>query len=217
MAANEYYNSHPYPSTQQYSSVPPDFPATSTSYEPYHQSPHPQYPLSLSSGSSAKSSSPPTSDRSFLHPSEPKLKKSKSDRAIKFVEKQVKKQIEKKLHGGGGGQSEQGQQLEEHILEATQAESSGAQGGEYGYGDASGGYGASEMIGSGVGVVGDSVGAVGSGSGAGGDYGYGDASAGYGIPEGFEGNFDFGGSGDAEGFLEGLGCGGDVWESIFSG
>jgi hypothetical protein len=209
MAANEYYNSHPttsahpYPSTQQYSSVPPDFSAKPTSYEPYRQSPHPQYPFSLSSSSSAISSSPPTSNRGFLHPSEPKLKKSKSDRAIKFVEKQVKKQIEKKLYGGSGGQSGQGQQLEEHILEATQADSSGAQGGEYGYGDASGAYGVSE--------------AVGSGAGAGGDYGYGDASAGYGIPEGFEGNFDFGGSGDAEGFLEGLSGGGDVWESIFSG
>lgn len=68
------------------------------------------------------------------------LKKSKSERAINFVEKQVKKQIEKKLHGSGQGHGEQAQAVEEHVIQATEQDSSGVQGGEYGYGDSGAGY-----------------------------------------------------------------------------
>lgn len=124
------------------------------------------------------------------------------------MEKQVKKQIDKKLHGGShqGGSGQQGQQLQDHIIEATQGDSSGQAGGEYGYGDAGGGYGASGI----------EYGGGSGGGGGGGEYGYGDSSGGYGLTGNFGGgegggNFDFGGGG-GEGWLESLGLGdlGDV-------
>lgn len=198
MAANEYYNT-------QNTSLP----------ESSHL--HPQYPCNLSASpdaSSRASSESNVSDRGFLTPSshQPELKKSKSDRALNFAKKQVKKQIEKKLNGGGKHGNTQ-QQLQDQFIDANQGDSTGANGGEYGYGDASGGYGAT---GGEYGNAGAGAGSGDAGYGAGGgEYGYGDSSGGYGVTEGDfggaggeAGNFDFGGAGEgSSGF----------WESLTSG
>ncbi|KAF2036110.1 hypothetical protein EK21DRAFT_106216 [Setomelanomma holmii] len=132
MAANDYSAAHPQTTSanapQQYK-FPADYRTASTSYEPYRRR-------------AASNSYDSSTDRGFLHPSShngPVLKKSKSERAIKFVEKQVKKQIDKKLHRSGlGGQ---GKEYQDQFIEGTGQDSSGNSGGEYGYGDSSGGYG----------------------------------------------------------------------------
>ncbi|OAK98468.1 hypothetical protein IQ06DRAFT_295781 [Phaeosphaeriaceae sp. SRC1lsM3a] len=199
MAANDYYATHPQNATSYGLTQQPDS---------SHLNPQYTYSQSASSDTSSRTSSDShTSDRGFLTPSshkQPGLKKSKSDRALKFVEKQVKKQIDKKLNGGSGKQGNN-QQWQDQVVEATQGDSTGANGGEYGYGDASGGYGAS----------GGEYGNAASGAG-GGDYGYGDSSGGYGMTGGDfggagggdGGNFDFGGAGEGSG---------GFWESLTSG
>lgn len=49
--------------------------------------------------------------------------------------------MDKKLHGHGHGYGGQGQQAEACVIEATGQDASGRSGGEYGYGEASRGYG----------------------------------------------------------------------------
>ncbi|KAH8730556.1 hypothetical protein GQ44DRAFT_768315 [Phaeosphaeriaceae sp. PMI808] len=101
MAANEYYTEHPQNSTQ--TDLPQADQGKKDSCEPYRQTASPNNLHTFSQSESNSSTSLP-SNRGFLTPyskeQESRLKKPKSERALKFVEKQIKKKIEKKLNHG---------------------------------------------------------------------------------------------------------------------
>lgn len=150
MAASSYYTTHPSnPSNPALQipgqSTPASLAAANISYDPYRVDAisHGQNHNGVAPSDTSSTSDNDTTGRGFLstssHP--PKgPRKSKSDRAIKFVENQVRKQIEKKLnahgHGSGGGG------VEEQLNQAFgKGNAEGSGGGEYGYGAADEGYG----------------------------------------------------------------------------